>query len=464
MKNSLAAGDYIALGGYFALVLAVGVWFKANRLLGAILTYCHITVCRRALQSVCRHKSSSTTGYFLAGRSMHWFPVGASIFATDIGAPTFVGLAGNAAVSGIACVIYEWHAIYILIALAWIYVPVYVASGVFTIPEYLKKRFGGTRLQMLMSGLSFILNVPAKIAPEIFAGALYLQQFLGGLAAVIYTDTLQSVVILIGAVVLFGITWSEVGTWHNLVAMYSQAIPNKTLENSNYTCGFPRKDFMHIWRDPVKGDIPWTGAAFGLTLIGIWFWCSDQIIVQRSLSAKNMNHSKGGAVFASYLKLTPLFLWIIPGMISRILYPDEVACPDPESCLQACGNPAGCSNIAYPLLVVRKMPEGLRGLMLAGFLAALMSTLSSIFNSATTLFTMDIWKRFRKRATQRELMIVSRVVVLVLVIFSILWIPVMESANGGQIWNYIQTLFSCVSPPWCAAFLLAIFWKRTTEP
>ncbi|KAK0042138.1 sodium/glucose cotransporter 5, partial [Biomphalaria pfeifferi] len=285
-----------------------------------------------------------------------------------------------------------------------------------------------------------------------------------GLAAVIYTDTLQSVVILIGAVVLFGITWSEVGTWDNLVAMYSQAIPNKTLENSNYTCGFPRKDFMHIWRDPVKGDIPWTGAAFGLTLIGIWFWCSDQIIVQRSLSARNMNHSKAGAVFASYLKLTPLFLWIIPGMISRILYPDEIACPDPESCLQACGNPAGCSNIAYPLLVVRKMPEGLRGLMLAGFLAALMSTLSSIFNSATTLFTMDIWKRFRKRATQRELMIVSRVVVLVLVIFSILWIPVMESANGGQIWNYIQTLFSCVSPPWCAVFLLGIFWKRTTEP
>ncbi|KAI8732395.1 sodium/glucose cotransporter 5 [Biomphalaria glabrata] len=320
MKNSLAAGDYIALGGYFALVLAVGAW------------------------SVCRHKSNSTTGYFLAGRSMHWFPVGASIFATDIGAPTFVGLAGNAAVSGIACVIYEWHAIYILIALAWIYVPVYVASGVFTIPEYLKKRFGGTRLQMLMSGLSFILNVPAKIAPEIFAGALYLQQFLGwssylstslilvitamytifgGLAAVIYTDTLQSVVILIGAVVLFGITWSEVGTWDNLVTMYSQAIPNKTLENSNYTCGFPRKDFMHIWRDPVKGDIPWTGAAFGLTLIGIWFWCSDQIIVQRSLSARNMNHSKGGAVFASYLKVTPLFLWIIPGMISRILYPGQ---------------------------------------------------------------------------------------------------------------------------------------------
>ncbi|XP_005103846.1 sodium/glucose cotransporter 4 [Aplysia californica] len=164
---------------------------------------------------------------------------------------------------------------------------------------------------------------------------------------------------------------------------------------------------MHVWRDPVTGDIPWPGALIGLTTVGIWVWCNDQLMVQRCLSAKSLSHSKAGAVFAASLKVASFFLWIVPGMISRVLFPDEIACADPDTCEEVCENRAGCSNIAYPLLVLRKMPPGLRGVMLAALLAALMSTLTSIFNSASSMFTMDIWRRIRKRAPQGELMLIN---------------------------------------------------------
>uniref|UniRef100_A0A0B7AH26 Sodium/glucose cotransporter 4 n=1 Tax=Arion vulgaris TaxID=1028688 RepID=A0A0B7AH26_9EUPU len=461
MQEQLFVGDYICIAIYFALVLIVGLWstFKPNR--------------------------GNAAGYFLAGKDMHWFPVGASIFASNVGAPMFIGLAGTAAASGFACAIYEWHAIYLLILLGWVFVPVYVASGAFTMPEYLKKRFGGVRLRVFLSSLALVLYVLTKISAEIFSGAIFLQQMLGwnmyvcvagilgvtavytvvgGLTAVIYTDTLQTVILLIGATILFVISMADVGGWNEFMTLYSKAASNKTWSDPvNYSCGLPRSDFMHVWRDPVKGDIPWTGAAFGLTVLGIWTWCTDQIMVQRCLSAKSISYSKGGTVFAAALKILSFFLWIVPGMISRIFFPDEIACSDPVSCKDICGNKAGCSNIAYPLLVLRKMPQGLRGLMLAALLAALMSTLTSIFNSASTMFTMDIWRRFRKRAPQSELMIVGRICVLVLTGLSIVWIPVMEASQGGQLWNYLQTIAACVSPPWTWVFLLALFWNRTTE-
>ncbi|CAL1539773.1 unnamed protein product [Lymnaea stagnalis] len=439
---------------------------------------------------------------------MHWFPVGASIFASNVGARMFVGLPGTAAASGFSSVIYEWHAIYLLIALGWIFVPVYVSCGAFTMPEYLKKRFGGKRLRIYLSVLALVLYVLTKISAEIFSGAIFMQQLLGwnmyacigvilvvttlytvagGLAAVIYTDTLQTIILLIGAVILFGITMTDIGGWSAFISLYATAASNMTLSDPvKYACGLPRPDYMHIWRDALTGDIPWPGAIFGLTPLGIWVWCTDQIMVQRCLAAKNISHSKGGSVFAAALKILPFFLWIVPGMISRILFPDEIACSDPVTCKSACGNEAGCSNIAYPLLIIRRMPQGkttqmyypgayesnlrpspehvcLRGVMLAALLAALMSTLTSIFNSASSMFTMDIWRRFRRRAPQAELMIVGRICVLVLIGLSVFWIPIMETSQGGQLWTYLQTISSCISPPWVWVFLLALFWRRTTE-
>ncbi|KAK7496560.1 hypothetical protein BaRGS_00012212 [Batillaria attramentaria] len=462
MVEQLDTADYVAIAVYFVLVLAVGLWstFRPNR--------------------------GTASGYFLAGKDMHWFPVGASIFASNVGAPMFIGLAGTAAASGFAVALYEWHAIYLLIALGWIFVPVYVSSGAFTMPEYLKKRFGGKRLRIYLSVLALFLYILTKITGEIYSGAIFMQQLLGwnlylcvivilavtaiytvagGLAAVIYTDTLQTIILLIGAFILMSLSFVEVGGWEAMMEKYKMAAANYTLADpANYSCGLPRDDYMHIWRDPTTGDIPWTGAVFGLTTLGIWVWCTDQIMVQRCLSAKNMTHAKAGAVLAAGLKILPFFLWIIPGMISRILFPNDIACADPDHCEEVCGNKAGCTNIAYPLLVLRRMPSGLRGVMLAALLAALMSSLTSIFNSASSMFTMDIWRRFRRHASQHELMIVGRACVLVEVGISILWLPILEASQSGQLWSYLQAVSSYTAPPWCCIFLLSLFWSRCTEP
>ncbi|GFN80721.1 sodium/glucose cotransporter 2, partial [Plakobranchus ocellatus] len=413
MVEQLTGPDFITIGVYFAIVLTVGMWstFRPNR--------------------------DSTTGYFLAGRTMHWFPVGASIFASNVGAPMFIGLSGTAAASGIACAIYEWHAIFLLIALGWVFVPVYIASGCYTMPEYLKKRFGGVRLRIYLSVVTLILYVLTRISAEIYSGALFMQRLLGwnlfacvgiilavtavytvlgGLAAVIYTDTVQTVILLIGSCMLFITSMIDIGGWSEFVAKYERAASNQTLMDPvKYACGLPRNDSFHIWRDPVNSDLPWTGTVFGLTMLGIWVWCTDQLIVQRCLASKNMTHSKAGTVFAAALKITTFFLFIIPGMISRIFFPDEIACSDPVTCEKVCGNEAGCYNIAYPLLVLRKLPQGFRGLLLAALLAALMSSLTSIFNSAGTMLTLDLWNRFRRQASQAELMVVGRVSVLILI-------------------------------------------------
>ncbi|XP_054190900.1 sodium/glucose cotransporter 4 isoform X6 [Homo sapiens] len=284
----------------------------------------------------------------------------------------------------------------------------------------------------------------------------------GGLMAVIYTDALQTVIMVGGALVLMFLGFQDVGWYPGLEQRYRQAIPNVTVPNT--TCHLPRPDAFHMLRDPVSGDIPWPGLIFGLTVLATWCWCTDQVIVQRSLSAKSLSHAKGGSVLGGYLKILPMFFIVMPGMISRALFPDEVGCVDPDVCQRICGARVGCSNIAYPKLVMALMPVGLRGLMIAVIMAALMSSLTSIFNSSSTLFTIDVWQRFRRKSTEQELMVVGRVFVVFLVVISILWIPIIQSSNSGQLFDYIQAVTSYLAPPITALFLLAIFCKRVTEP
>ncbi|VDH92466.1 sodium/glucose cotransporter 4-like isoform X2 [Mytilus galloprovincialis] len=461
MVETLHTEDYVTIAIYFVVVLAVGLWstFRPNR--------------------------GNATGYFLAGKTMHWIPVGASIYASNIGAPMFIGLAGTAAASGLAVTIYEWHAVFFLIALGWIFVPVYISCGAFTMPEYLRKRFGGKRIRMYSSFFALIGYVLFNITIEIYSGAIFLKHILdwnmylsvvvilavtavytvvGGLASVIYTDTLQSVILVVSATVLFILSMIEVGGWNAMTEKYMNSAANYTLLNQSfYSCGMPREDALHIFRSPKTGDIPWTGALTGLSFLGLYVWCQDQLIVQRTLSAKNMVHAKAGSLFGALLKITGLLLFVVPGMISRILYPDEIACADPQKCEEFCSNEAGCSNFAYPLLVLRLLPRGLKGLMLAALLAALMSSLTSILNSASAIMTMDIWRQFRKQASQAELMIVGRVTVLILVGISIIWLPILEAVEGGMFWFYMQAIRSYLIPPMCVLFLLAFFWKRLTE-
>ncbi|KYO19456.1 sodium/glucose cotransporter 2 isoform B [Alligator mississippiensis] len=418
----LSPYDMGVIAAYFLLVVGVGLW------------------------SMCRTSRGSVGGYFLAGRNMSWAPVGASLFASNIGSGHFVGLAGTAAANGLAVAGFEWNVI--------------------TMPEYLKKRFGGQRISLYLSVLSLFLYIFTKISVDMFSGAIFIQQALGwdiylsvialliittiytitgGLAALMYTDVVQTLVIVTGAFVLMGFAFWEVGGYTGLVAGYMEAVarhPDPATHNMSAACYRPRPDAFHLLRDPVSGDLPWPGLLVGLTINAGWYWCTDQVIVQRCLAGRSLVHVKGGCILCGYLKILPMFLMVLPGMISRVLYPDEVACAVPEACMAACGNPIGCSNIAYPKLVVSLLPAGLRGLMLAAMLAALMSSLASIFNSSSTLFTMDVYRRLRPCAGPRELLLAAR---------------------GGQLFDYIQAVGSFLAPPVAAIFTLAVFVPRVTE-
>ncbi|XP_077478555.1 sodium/glucose cotransporter 1 [Stigmatopora argus] len=453
------AADISVIVIYFLVVLAVGIW------------------------AMVRTNRATVGGFFLAGRSMVWWPIGASLFASNIGSGHFVGIAGTAAAAGIATGGFEWNALIVVVLLGWLFVPIYIKAGVVTMPEYLKKRFGGQRIRVYLSVLSLFLYIFTKISADLFSGAIFINLALdlniyvavvallvitalytvtGGLAAVIYTDTLQTVIMVIGSFILMGFAFNEVGGYESFQERYMKAIPSVT-GNISESCYEPRADSFHLFRDAITGDLPWPGLVFGLTIQATWYWCTDQVIVQRCLSAKNLSHVKAGCILCGYLKLFPMFIMVFPGMISRILYPDVVACVDPDECLKYCGTKVGCTNTAYPNLVVNLMPNGLRGLMLSVMLASLMSSLTSIFNSASTLFTMDIYAKIRPSASEKELMITGRAFILVLIGISIAWIPVVQSAQSGQLFDYIQSITSYLTPPIAAVFILGIFCKRVNE-
>jgi len=461
--------DYLVIVAYFAFVLAVGLFssWKSNR--------------------------DSVEGYFLSSRSMSFIPVGASLFASNIGSGHFIGLAGSGAASGIGVSAFELTAIFYLMMLGWWFVPVYMASEVFTMPEYLKKRFGGKRIQIYLSVLALLLYVFTKISADLFAGALFVTQatqiegeyaiyiailillgiaclftVAGGLSAVIWTDFVQTILMIIGAFILTAIGFRETGGYEKLVEGFFNAVAtNRSLQvpsdPDSGLCGGVPDNAMHLIRSP-SSDLPWTGMLFGLAVNSIWYWCSDQVIVQRSLASKDMIHAKGATVLAGYLKLLPLWIMVFPGMAARVLFPDEVGCATPEDCMRVCNSRAGCTNLAFVKLVNEKMPVGVRGLMLAVMLAALMSSLTSIFNSSSTIFTLDIYTKIRKGAGEAELLIAGRVFVLFLVVISIIWIPIVNAAQGSQLFVYIQSITSYLAPPICAVYLLAIFWPRCNEP
>nr|XP_020137007.1 sodium/myo-inositol cotransporter 2 isoform X2 [Microcebus murinus] len=457
-QKSLEPGDIAVLVLYFIFVLAVGLW------------------------STVKTKRDTVKGYFLAGGDMLWWPVGASLFASNVGSGHFVGLAGSGAATGISVAAYELHGLFSVLMLAWIFLPIYIAGQVTTMPEYLRRRFGGSRIPITLAVLYLFIYIFTKISVDMYAGAIFIQQSLhldlylaivgllaitavytvaGGLAAVIYTDALQTLIMLIGAVTLTGYSFAAVGGMEGLKEKYFLALASNRSENGS--CGLPREDAFHIFRDPLTSDLPWPGVLFGMSVPSLWYWCTDQVIVQRSLAAKNLSHAKGGSLMAAYLKVLPLFIMVFPGMVSRILFPDEVACADPEICKKVCSNPSGCSDIAYPKLVLELLPTGLRGLMMAVMMAALMSSLTSIFNSASTIFTMDLWNHLRPRASEKELMIVGRVFVVLLVLVSILWIPVVQASQGGQLFIYIQSVSSYLQPPVAVVFIMGCFWKRANE-
>ncbi|CAF4705211.1 unnamed protein product [Rotaria socialis] len=449
--------DILVLLLYFLLILGFGVW------------------------SSCKNRGS-VGGYFLAGRSMHFIPVGASLFASNIGSGHFIGLSGSGASSGIGVAGFEIGAVYMLMILGWLFVPVYMKAEVYTMPQYLKLRFGGERIRIYLTCLALMLSIFTKISVDLYSGAVFLQQALnwnlyasvialillaafftvgGGLTAVIWTDFIQTVIMIISAVILMIISFARVGGIEKIRSLFPYAIANTTLRSTT-ECGIPNENYFSLIR-PFDADLPWFGIILGGAIVSVWYWSCDQVIVQRTLAAKNLSHARAGCLVAGLLKFLPLFLMVFPGMVARILFPDEIGCTDPNTCYQVCHSRNGCNDIAYPLLVIRLMPNAIRGLTLACMIAALMSSLTSIFNSSSTIFTIDIWQRFRKNAHDWELMIVGRVFVMILVAVSILWIPIIRAAQGSRLFDYIQAVQSFLAPPVAACYLLGILWKRINE-
>ncbi|XP_030850262.1 sodium/myo-inositol cotransporter 2-like [Strongylocentrotus purpuratus] len=464
----LNAWDYVAIVCYFMIVIGAAVY--------ALVTTNRGTV----------------NGYFLAGRFMTWLPVGASIFGSNIGSEHFVGLAGDAAASGLTPGAFELNALSLLQLMGYLFIPVYIASGVCTLPEFMMKRFGGRRIRVYLACMSIFVYIVARVSVDLYSGALFIQQALGwnqyvsivcllvfvgiftvtgGLAAVMYTDTVQVFIMILGGMTLMVLSYIKVGGLKELKVKYFQAISNDTLNTPNYTCGYPKPEAFHMLRsaDPYNSDFPWIGFLIGQSMTSITYFCAEQVMVQRTLSAKSLSHAQGGCIFAGYIKILPLFMIVIPGMISRVLFTDIVACASAEACMAACGNPRGCTNMAFPSLVLGVMPNGLRGVMLAVMLAAIVSSLTSFFNSISTLFTVDIWNYFRKKYSKKdpsvkEMMIVGRVIVLVMTVLSVLWIPAIEVLQGGDGLNrYFTRIAGRITPSVCAVYLLAILWPRANE-
>ena len=393
-----------------------------------------------------RKSKESPSDYFLANRNLGWWVIGASILASNVGSEHIVGLAGSAAKSGTVLGHYELHS-YIVLVLGWVFVPFYMRSTVYTMPEFLERRFNA-KARRLLSIIQLLSYVITKASVTIFAGALVFNQFLGvdfwtgaiilvvvtgiytifgGLHAVMYTEAIQAIVLLLGSLILLVFGLKEVGGWNNMIA----SIPKEKLNM------FPPLS------DP---EFPWVGILFASPIVGLWYWCTDQHIVQRCLAGKDERAARRGTIFAAYLKLLPFFIFLIPGLIAYVLHSQGKLDMDD-------------TNAAFPTMVKAIMPVGLRGLLAGGLLAALMSSLASVYNACSTLFTMDIYQKMKPQASGKELVKVGRIATGAVVLLGMAWIPMMGRIDSG-LYNYLQSVQSYLAPPIAAVFLLGVFFKR----
>ncbi len=412
---------------------------------------------------VTKQKDDTSTDYFLAGRDATWLAIGSSIFASNIGSEHLVGLAGAGASSGMAMASWEMHGWLILI-LGWFFVPFYARSGVFTMPEFLEKRYNkGSR--SVLSIISLVSYIFTKVAVTVYAGGIVFKQVfgiesmfgidffwisavglvvltgiyttLGGMKAVLWTSVLQTPILLVGSVAVLVIGLIKLGGWHEMMTI-CRAVPVN-----------PEGDTMvNLIRSAHDPEYPWTGVILGSAIIGFWYWCTDQFIVQRVLSGRNQTESRRGAILGAAFKLTPVFIFLIPGMIAYSLNArGMIHLPNSDS--------------AFSVLVKELLPLGFKGLVVGGILAALMSSLASLFNSSATLFTVDFYQKFKPKAPEKELVKVGRIATVVVVVLGILWIPVMKGL-GKVLYAYLQDVQSLLAPGIAAVFLLGVSSKRTT--
>ena len=423
---------------------------------------------------VVSQKNDNSADYFLGGKDATWIAIGASIFASNIGSEHLIGLAGAGASSGMAMAHWEIQGWMILI-LGWVFVPFYTRSMVYTMPEFLERRYN-TQSRTILSVISLISYVLTKVAVTVYAGGLVFQQvfgieelwgidffwiaaiglvvitaiytIFGGMKSVLYTSVLQTPILLLGSLIILVLGMKALGSWDQMLQL-CDVKPN--YEGATGT-------MIHLMRSNSDPQYPWLGALIGSAVIGFWYWCTDQYIVQRVLSGKNERESRRGTIFGAYLKLLPVFLFLIPGMIAFALH-QKYAGDGGFLPLLADGTPN--ADAAFPTLVAKILPAGVKGLVVCGILAALMSSLASLFNSSAMLFTIDFWKRLKPQTSEKSLVRIGQIATVVIVVLGILWIPIMRSV-GNVLYNYLQDVQSVLAPGIAAAFLLGICWKRAS--
>jgi SSS family solute:Na+ symporter len=470
-ESRITGLDWLVIAFYFSILLCVAWW-------------------------VVKRGKDSAADYFLAGRNLSWWIIGASIFASNIGSEHVVGLAGAGATSGVALAHYELHA-WALLVLGWVFVPFYMRSMVFTMPEFLERRYS-TNSRYVLSIVSLITFIVSKIAVGIFAGGVVfgtllpelqlhiggtvidsfwigsvlvialtgLYTVLGGMRAVAYNDAVQVFVLILGSAALtfYGLHqlggWSELRHWcgSDMFNLWKPLIPagvqgtwSPVLETN--AAGHVVKQAWYF-----NDYFPWLGMLFCAPIIGLWYWCTDQYIVQRALGAPNEKVARRGTIFAAFLKLTPVYLFIIPGLVcfalarsgkipelARMIGPDGHAIPS-------------VAQGAFPMLVQYLLPPGLRGLVVAGLLSALMGSLAGVFNACSTLFTVDLYQKWKPDASQHDLVRTGRLATTVMVFIAFAWIPVIKNAQG--LYGYLQAVQGYLAPPIFVVFFLGVFFKR----
>ena len=423
--KSLVGVDIAIIAIYFIVIFAIGFYFSL--------------------------KERTSADYFLASRNVGWFAIGASLFVSNISTEHFIGLAGSGASSGLAVGHFEWLACLIVLILGWVFVPFYLRSNVFTMPEFLELRYSRA-CAVYLAGISILAYIFTKISVHLYAAGIVLEKVVGwnpltaalvlvvatgiytiagGLAAVIYTDLVQTLILIFGAVVLTVIGLDRIGGFTGLRA----AVP---------------ADYFHMIKPSDHPDFPWTGIFFGAPILGIWYWCTDQVIVQRVLSAKDEGHARAGTIFAGFLKILPVFMLVLPGLIAFALYRQEFIVRNGQVIN---------GDVAYPMLVINLLPAGLVGVMIAALMAALMGAMSSVFNSASTLVTLDFYRKISPHANERQLVNFGRAATGVLVLLGVLWVPFIRLISS-QLFIYLQAVQAYISPPIAVCFIFGILWPR----
>lgn len=462
--TALHTVDWLIILGYFVLVFGIAWWAYLKE-----------------------KRSQTTTEYFLAGRNLGWWVIGAAVFSSNIGSEHLVGLAGSGATDGVAMAHYELHA-WCLLVLAWILVPFYMRSQVFTMPEFLERRFSRINRTML-SIISLVAYVLTKLAVGIFAGGIVfavlipdiefmgLDSFwigsiavivltgiytvMGGMRAVAFTSAIQTVILVVGSgcVTWYGLKalggWDALREWagSEMFNLWKPLVPEGTVA----TWAPVREPGRVAWY--FNDNYPWLGMLFAAPIIGLWYWCTDQYIVQRVLGAQNEQVARRGSICAAALKLLPVFIFIIPGMIAFALAKSG----QNDVLNKVFFTPEGelirdNAQQAFPRLVAEVLPIGIRGVVVAGLLAALMSSLAGAFNASAALFTIDFYEKLRPNASQKRTVWVGRIATVVMVIIGLAWIPVIRGGKG--LYDYLQGIQAYLAPPIFVVFFLGVYSKR----